>query len=199
MRYSALCLLAFTVPPAISVIAEEGLQPTDQVKLHLLRRNDVIRELAITDDQRRAMGRALLSREVRERLQVIRDQYPSPSNAAFDEVYRQRATALKTVLTPNQLQRLDELSWQFELRGNFGKTLRGAVSLDDEQQNLIAKRETELANELQQELQAFYRKSQRDLQELLTPEQRDKWKELVGVPFEFQSYWSGLTPLGVLR
>ena len=175
----------------------EARSPSDVKALYeLLFRSDVGSELQITRTQRLAMHR---SKSAADDLQAERDQKESSLSPREIEQLRHRIYAAKVAaavncLDPPQVERLEQLLVQHQLLfGDWAALLGRTVGLSEEQQKQVREKEAELGQELRQFMWTGYRRSQRELAKLMTPEQRTSWRKAVGEDFEFQTSFTGLS------
>ncbi len=133
-----------------------------------------------------------------DKMRKLRAESSSSKNF-LAALLREQAAVLTQFLDPSQLARLEELRWQYKALDEFGATLRSVVNLSEDQNKLIAEKEAELGSELQDLMWALHRKSQRELEEVMTPEQRAHWKSKVGENFRFDTVWLRLTALRALH
>ena len=166
--------------------------------LQMLRRADVRAELSMT----RSQYAAGFGTEKERVLQVEFQQTSAPSRADrlqhLHRVLLARFDAISETLGADERQRLDELLIQYQaLNNGIATVLQGTVQLSDEQ---LKNKDKELSEELRQMMWSFHLRSQRELQQFLTPAQRVAWKNKAGPIFEFQrSDDTDLDLLGTLR
>lgn len=165
--------------------------------------DEVRKELAVNDQQAELLD--ALQEDLKEQRLAIREEDAGPRSAddavermRFEHLAQQldafdrRSEALITVvLEPNQATRLEELYLQRDgLRAFERPEVVSKLELSDEQKaRLQSLRETFVENrprrgtpEQQRELRE---KEQEALRQLLSEEQRKRWEQLLGKPFEF--------------
>ena len=165
----------------------------------LLYREDVRRELEITDDQLeelRELGRDREGQRAdRERL---REELEGLSNEErrdkIRELREQRSEDMKAqlgeVLLPQQIRRLEQIAVQQTMQAGGQGLLRGQVAdqlgITDEQRETIEKKAGELQKEFAKKMQKLRDEMQSELLKELTAEQRDKYREMIGESFQFE-------------
>jgi Spy/CpxP family protein refolding chaperone len=167
----------------------------------LLRDESVLKELEIVDSQQeklRAIGEKMRE-EMGSLFQGMRDLSEEDRRAKFAEIQeklkaRQEEVKkqLDEVLLPQQRDRLKQLAVQARMRfqsagdvissGEVAETLQ----LTDAQKTELAEKQKSLEEEYRKENEALRNKYRDRLLEVLTPEQKAKWEQLVGKSFEFQ-------------
>lgn len=189
---------------ALSTFATELTQrsPCDVRDFNeLLEREDVQAELRMTREQRADIRS---SRDAIHDLQSqLRFDQPVLTTAQAAKVQEKidtkKLTAAIKHLTEKQLLRLDQLRIQYQvLRRGLPSAMRESVDLTQEQQELLREKEVALGNELREMMWKFYRKSQQELMQVLTIEQRVIWRNMVKKEFRFDSVYAGLALLGGL-
>lgn len=98
------------------------------------------------------------------------------------KLYGEAGAKLKDILLPQQINRLEQISTQMQMRGGAGHSLRGElaekIGLTAEQQKLLQEKAAEKNKQYYEKI-AELRKQMEDelLQEVLTPEQRERLKK----------------------
>jgi hypothetical protein len=196
---SALALLMTMAVYAQTVVDEDKVNTESA----LLARRDVLRELQFSREQTLAMLESVQAMRTQRADPPLKKITPDSSPEEIErhdfELRRRSLEAKKAVLTRDQLARLVELQWQYESIGTLTETLARALSLTEEQAKSCHAKEVQLGVELRESMLVFHRRSQVELHDILTPEQREEWKKLTGEEFEFDPSSTGLKPLGVLR
>ena len=165
----------------------------------LLMREDVRRELEITDDQMeelRELGRGgggeRVDREkLREELEGLSDE---ERREKMREMRQKRTDGAKAkigeVLLPQQMQRLEQLVTQFSVRAGGQAMFRGALAekleITDEQREKLEKKLKNCKRSTTSKCQKLRRDMQEKLLDGLSAEQRKKYRELMGESFEFE-------------
>lgn len=182
----------------------------------LLRRNDVAHELELVDDQVKAMKgvdakfQRLHSdlRAKRSNMQDVTD--PAERIAAGQHRLEETLSLLKQlqdaqsamwneVLLPHQHKRLDELCCQYQALDDRIDTFDRSVHLTDEQHSRLRAKEQDFRRELIAKLWDFHRRSQSEILDHLTPEQRLAWQKATGEEFKFETSSPGLALLRCIR
>ncbi len=164
----------------------------------LLTRADVQQEIEILEYQLDG-----ITRGNEKALQKIRDSYNatrslSPevrvqvSSALGDELAQAKLLRMQELLLPHQLQRLSELRWQSHAVRNAVEAFDRAVKLTDEQKEKMRDRENELRERILLKLHEFHERQEREVLNVLTPEQRIEWQKQVGKEFKFETQVPGL-------
>lgn len=174
--------------------------------LELLQRADVQGELELLDDQKEDARN--LTRTVNERRRDLFSGFADEfrNRDATDEqrqALREKAQkAMQTLrqeteeglsfLLPHQRQRLSQLEVQFRMRGGGGLGALGSreigekLGVTEEQRGILRDKAQELGQEFSKKVAELRRELQDKLLAELNPEQRAKFQEMVGDPFEFQ-------------
>jgi hypothetical protein len=194
---------------AVFLVATVGFAETEidqeavKIESSLLSRRDVVRELQLTHTQLLAMAESVEARRTQEDDALLKritpDTPPEEIEQQTLEVQRGRLKTRKEAMTAKQLERLGQLRWQYESKGSLVQAIDRALSLTEEQAENCQDEESQLGAELHELMLEFHRRSQVELHQILTPEQRREWKKMTGEEFEFESQWTGLKPLSVLR
>jgi hypothetical protein len=111
------------------------------------------------------------------------------------ELYKDHNAKLKKILLPQQIDRLEQISAQMQLRGGAAYGLRGALA---EKLGLSEQQQTELkekAAEKNRELYAKYAELKAEMEkelldEVLTAKQRKQLDDLIGEPIDLNA-WQG--------
>ena len=175
--------------------------------LDLLQRPDVQAELELLDEQKKEMNLRVETMNERRRdlLRSFADQFrdrDAGSEADREALREQVQEAFRTLnreteeglsfLLPHQRKRLAQLEIQFRLRGFGGLGALGSreigeqLSVTDEQREVLRHKAAELGQELGRKIAALRSEMQEKLLAELTSEQRVKFQEMLGDPFEFQ-------------
>jgi hypothetical protein len=204
-------LILFPALLACAVNLASAQQPTPtQLKLAVVASPDILTvltglaaiqaELQLTDAQKKTIAQ-LIDKATSERIDLVRlnlSQKELTETAA--ELAGQHAKALETILQPQQLKRLNEVTLQFDMSRNWNTTLANKLadklSLTEEQkktlldlhQKQIKTHQTIVtATPLDQKLaksQAIRAAQKIDSLQVLTEDQRQKLDELLGKEFD---------------
>ena len=185
-------MIAMAVVNANVASAQRGGRPSD-----LLRRDDVRKELELVDDQITKLD--ILRQKRGERIRELysglkglsREERNAKLRERFIEFSKTSQKEIDQVLLPHQAKRLAQLVIQYRLRGGTSRTLTSSqvsegLGISDEQKARLQERATELSRELQEKFNKLRQEFREKLLEELTPQQRAKWKDMIGEPFEFQ-------------
>ena len=165
----------------------------------LLYREDVRRELEITDDQMEELRELAQDRggqrgnreRLREELEGLSDEERREKIREMRDSRTEETKAqLSEVLLPQQIRRLEQLSAQQAMRAGGQGMLRGPLAeqlgITDEQREVIEKKAEELQQEFNEKMQKLREDMQEELMKELTAEQRDKFREIMGDSFQFE-------------
>ena len=144
----------------------------------------------------------------REMYAEVKDVDPKKRNEFLTELRETLAENLlkkiKAVLLPHQIKRLDQLTHQFQIKGQRAYALQNsklatAINLTDEQKKDLVAKAAEMSRTLAAEYQKLREKYQQDLLDtVLTKAQRSKLEELMGTTYEAKPFQRGnfqiLTP-----
>ena len=175
--------------------------------LELLQRPDVQAELELLDEQKNDLL-ALVEKSNERRRELFSgfaDQFRNRDAAseadrealrnkvqeAFQSLNKETEQGLSFLL-PHQRKRLSQLEIQFRMRGGGGLGALGSpeigaqLEVTDQQREILRDKAMELGREFGKKLAELRREMQEKLLAELSPEQRTKFQEMVGDPFEFQ-------------
>lgn len=163
----------------------------------LLAREDVRKELELVDEQVRKLED--LAEKRREGMRSMfsdlqglsREERMERFRELFDKARADHKAEIDKILLPHQSKRLDQLSLQMRLRGGTVRALADdqmaeQLGITAEQGEKIRVKSEELEQEIRRKIAEIRKQAQEELLQLLTPKQREKWKDMVGDPFEFQ-------------
>lgn len=169
--------------------------------------------LALREDVRKELG--LTDKQVESLRTKLRELMPQPGpngdrpQVNPEEIAKKTEAAIKSVLTPAQQKRLQELQLQRTGPSALAdKTIAAKVGISEETRAKIEKMvqdhrqkvrqqfssqpsSQEEAQKRQEEMRKSREKLQADILALLTPDQKAKWESLLGKPFEFQQRRGG--------
>lgn len=200
--YVQSCLFIWGVSSAnVRAIGDETMDIKGaKVQLDLLRRADVLEEIAATPKQKEQFRLCLQQSKKRHQLARNRSQLSSAQQEQLrGEMWVEQAGLQRIVLERKQLERLNELRWRYQSLGEFALTVGNVVDLTDDQKSLLAAKESELGNELREMMLTFHRRALSQLQQSLTLQEQADWSAKTGDEFEFESSSAGLSLLRSLR
>lgn len=169
-------------------------------ELFLLRNDQVREELGIVDEQvekLEALGNKARE-QMRELFSGMGDLSREEREAKMEEIrtkMQSRAEEMKkemeTILLPNQVKRLEQISRQTRMRmgpqgGGNSEVIATELKLSDEQKEKLRAKAEEVEKKLREKMAKLRKESEDEILSVLTPEQRAQWKEMVGDPFELQ-------------
>jgi Spy/CpxP family protein refolding chaperone len=153
-------------------------------EMFLLNDENVQKDLEIVDSQKEKLE--ALQTKIREEMRAMFQGGERPDRDAMREKMEGFQKEMNDILLPHQKDRLKQISVQSRLRfGNTSDAVGDALELTDEQKEDLRKKEREISTEMNKELAKIREKYRDKLLETLTPEQRAKWKQMVGSPIEF--------------
>lgn len=171
----------------------------------LLMRDDVRKELEIVDDQVEKIR--ALSDEMREQMRDLysglRDLSQEERQAKFTELREKSAELQKElsakvddVLLPQQRDRLKQIGLQMQMRyrgtsGLLTDQLAEDLNITDKQKEELRAKAEEVRKSLEEQIAKARAEARDELLEVLTQEQRDKLKALLGNDFQTESNYSG--------
>jgi len=175
--------------------------------LELLQRPDVQAELELLDDQKNDL-RALVEKSNERRRELFsgfpdqfrnRDAFSEADREALRNKVQEAFQSLNketeqglSFLLPHQRKRLSQLEIQFRMRGGGGfgalasPEIGAQLDVTDAQREILRDKAMELGREFGKKVAELRREMQEKLLDELNPEQRAKFQEMLGDPFEFQ-------------
>jgi Spy/CpxP family protein refolding chaperone len=170
----------------------------------LLQNEDVRKELDLVDEQVTKL--TAINEKVREEMRAqfqdlgnFRDMSDEERQTAFAEMrtkMEERTKAVQAeideVLLPQQRERLAQINFQSQLRRAGGDStgltsdfIVAQLEMTDDQKAQITEAEAKVAKELAEKVAKARNEAREQLLALLTPEQREKFKKLMGAEFRF--------------
>jgi YD repeat-containing protein len=111
-------------------------------------------------------------------------------NEKMKEIGKATLAKVKEVLQPQQLNRLNQIKLQLQMRRGGGMVspdvVATALGLSDADREKLRQREHEVAAELREKIAQLQQEARAQILESLPADQRAKLDELLGKPFEFQ-------------
>ncbi len=169
-------------------------------QLVLVRKPDVQRELDLSDVQREQINRLLgenWSPRREDHFQGPRRPTTADGRQDFLKLIRQTEKTLGAILNERQLRRLEQIALQSQGHLAFyEKQVIDSLKLTAEQQQKIRKIESEIFGKMAHgphgrggrggpphPMEEYVKQAVESILDLLTPEQKAKWRELTGEPF----------------
>jgi Spy/CpxP family protein refolding chaperone len=151
----------------------------------LLNDENVQKELEIVDSQKEKLQ--ALQEKIREEMRAMfQGGGRDIDRDAIREKFEGFQKEMNDVLLPHQRERLKQIEVQSRLRfGSTSNAVGDALELSDDEREKLREKDRELSEEMNKEIAKVREKYRDKLLETLSPEQRAKWKELVGKPIEF--------------
>jgi len=177
----------------LSVAGEGEKEPTAATERLIVRRPDVQKHLEIVEDQASEMERIGLDSPLRREMMEVATDKSIPlkermekTRELHDRLQNERARAVRETLLPHQIERLEELAWQYMIIRDPLDTVSKAVpDLSHEQKNRMAIRAMELDRELRDIIRRHKEKARDELLKELNLPQERRWRSLRGEPFDF--------------
>lgn len=149
----------------------------------LLNDENVQKDLEILDDQKEKLAslRDKIGEEMRSLFQGGGD-----ARDKIREKMEDFQKEMNDILLPHQRDRLKQIGVQSRLRfGSTSTAIGDALELSDDDKKKLADKDKELTVEMNKEIAKIREKYRDKLLDVLGPEQKAKWKQLVGNPIEF--------------
>ena len=184
---------------ASTSLAEEAKSPSPTTRWNdgydLLITRSVAKELQLTDDQSQQLKKLASQRmALIDRLFQV-DSLPAREHkAVHDKVQSELQSldeSLSKTLTPNQAKRAQQILNQRRLQagedavGVLHPHVLQLLGLSDAEQGELAKRINLARSELRREIEQAQKRAQQKVLDSLTDEQRKRYLELIGEPFDF--------------
>ena len=164
----------------------------------LLRREDVRKELELTDEQLEDLQTlneergGFDRRALREELEGLSDE---ERRERFMEIRDERETEMKEklseVLLPFQVKRLEQISNQAASRSGSRSLLDGPIAeklkITDEQKDKIREKAEKLQKEFDEKVAKMRKTMQEEILEELSSSQRKEFEEMMGDDFKFDT------------
>jgi Spy/CpxP family protein refolding chaperone len=167
----------------------------------LLLRDDVRKELEIVDDQVekiRALGDSMRE-QMRGLFSGLRDLPEDERRAKFaelrekmEEQQKELSAKVDEILLPHQRDRLKQIGLQMQMRyrgtsGLLTDQLAEQLNITDEQKEKLRAKAEEVRKSLDERIAKARAEARDELLEVLTPDQREKLKALLGDDFQADS------------
>jgi Spy/CpxP family protein refolding chaperone len=191
----AVVLLVPAVFAATAWPAEEGVPEGTTVKLLLLRQKSVQKELELSPETTQKIME--FTNAESEAARKALEQGEAARKEEFEKLAKKNEQFLADNLTPKQSKRLDQITMQFTALTHLTKPeVAKALNLTDEQVQKFKDLQGEARKALLELLRAKEREGRNEkfaklreetrmkIMGILTDEQKDKVREMVGAPFE---------------
>lgn len=177
-------------------MALPGFSPFGSDPIGMLGNSEVMDEIELVPDQRAELER--LNKEfgerISEQIKGMKDGSLSGEKARdIGEVFRklneEKQAAVRNVLLPHQMERLQQISLQGRMKagGASGlladKKLAEELGITEEQQKKLREKAEELSRQLREKIEALREQTREELLGELTAEQREKLKKMLGEKF----------------
>ena len=160
-------------------------------------------ELELVDEQKQQLRdlQKEYQKQLSERMQEFTKGGFDPESGKrikdlFSEMRDTMQTRMGDILLPHQMDRLNQVSVQMEMRNRgdanalMGKRLAEMLGIDEEQKKRIEERSEEIKKKLEEKIAKLKDEAKQELLDELTSTQRKKLKELTGDKFEYkQTNW----------
>jgi Spy/CpxP family protein refolding chaperone len=198
-------LLALTARPGLAQCADCGRHAGGfgPPALLILTLKPVQEELKLTADQVKKVEEA--NRQTREAFEQLKGLEPGERAKKFPELLKESEKLAAGIVSADQATRLRQIIWQQEgCRAFHDPAVVAALQLSAEQKKSIKAVQRETMAEIkklftaderpsreaaQHTIVALRKKADARVAELLTAEQKTKWKELTGAPFSVEACW----------
>ncbi len=179
----------------------------------LYRSADIRRSLNLTDAQidRLNAANTQIQQRYQNQLSQVSNLTPEQRTAALESLQARQVNdfyqSANGVFTPQQLQRYRQLEYQYrgpaaltsaEIRGQLNLTDSQLRALQVMQQNALAPQaflqnsDGSIRNNGLQEYNAYRQHTSEQMDAILSQEQRDRWRGLIGEPYNFGPYVSSV-------
>jgi Spy/CpxP family protein refolding chaperone len=153
--------------------------------LMLLNDENVQKDLELLDTQKEKLT------DLRERIgEEMRSLFQGGAGGDARDRIREKMESFQKevdgILLPHQRDRLKQIGVQSRLRfGSTSNAVAEALELSEEDKKKLEDKDRELTVEMNKEIAKIREKYRDKLLDVLGPEQKVKWKQLVGNPVEF--------------
>jgi len=177
----------------------------------LLRRASVQKELGLTPEQLAKLDEVTrqTDKDMTKLRQEGRDKPARESSKAMDERVRERDQGYAAILKPGQIKRLNQIALQaVSYRALRSRSIQESLALSDEQKkkaHAIAKAVGDntpkpssglTLDEITKKHRELAQSALEQFLAILTGEQKQKWKEMTGKPFDFKRDTGNLHGVG---
>lgn len=151
----------------------------------LLNDENVQKDLDLLDNQKEKLA------DLRDRIgEEMRSLFQGGGGGDARERIREKMEGFQKevdgILLPHQRDRLKQIGVQSRLRfGSTSNAIADALELSEDDTKKLADKDKELTAEMNKEIAKIREKYRDKLLDVLGPEQKAKWKQLVGNPIEF--------------
>jgi Spy/CpxP family protein refolding chaperone len=151
----------------------------------LLNDENVQKDLELLDNQKEKLA------DLRDRIgEEMRSLFQGGGGGDARERIREKMEGFQKevdgILLPHQRDRLKQIGVQSRLRfGSTSNAIADALELSEDDAKKLADKDKELTAEMNKEIAKIREKYRDKLLDVLGPEQKAKWKQLVGNPIEF--------------
>lgn len=172
--------------------------------LGLAMREEVQQELQLVDEQKDKVRDLMDDSMTRMREEIgpmfanFRDMSDEERQEAFAEV-RKKAESMNAelekdlgkILLPHQMERLKQIDLQSKVRGQGAGDIAKALNLTDEQREKLEQRMVEVQEEMRTKIRELQAEAREKMLDVLTPEQREQLKKMMGDSFEMRDQGPG--------
>lgn len=167
--------------------------------LGLLNNDQVKQEIELVPSQEEDLRK--LGEGMREEMMAVfrdmRDASPEERQEIFTKLRESREDMeeqLERILLPHQFDRLRQISTQQQMRARGGAgfalaggTLAEQLNLTEDQISELREKSQKLQEEMREKIEQLRKEAEQELLQTLTPQQRAKWEEMIGEPFDLQA------------
>ncbi len=151
--------------------------------LMLLNDENVQKDLEIVDSQKEKLQ--AVQEKIREEFRTMFQGGERPDREAIQAKMEGFQKEVNDVLLPHQRDRLKQIEVQSRLRFGGNASIGDVLELSDEEKEKLREKDRELSTEMNKEISKIRDKYREKLLETLSPDQRAKFKQLMGNPIEF--------------
>lgn len=202
---SGLSVPALAQPPGAGGAGGRGMMNMNAMMsngLFLLQDVKVREELVLIDDQVKDLEK--LQEDFRSEMMKLfsgmRDMNPEDRATAMEKMQKDMEEMTKSfqsdvdeILTKDQQRRLKQLAVQSQSRGRgvggilMSDTMKSDLDISGAQEEKLKEAAEKAEKKLQEEIAKLRKNAEDELLKVLSAEQRSKYRELVGDPFEFSN------------
>ncbi len=151
--------------------------------LMLLNDENVQKDLEIVESQKEKLE--AVQEKIREEFSNLFRGGERPDREAIQAKMEGFQKEVTEILLPHQRDRLKQIEAQSRMRFGGNASIGDVLELSDEDKEKLREKDRELSAEMNKEIAKIRDKYRDKLLETLSPEQRAKFKALVGNPIEF--------------
>ncbi|MEX0793579.1 MAG: hypothetical protein WD045_10615 [Pirellulaceae bacterium] len=164
--------------------------------VNLLNNEQIRREIEVVGDQMRDIEslRESTREKMREAFAGLREASPEERRERMANVQADIRKELGTILLPHQMERLNQISVQMQMRGQGGVAralsagpLAEELGISDAQREELREKSQAAQEELREKIAELQKDAEEKLMSVLTTEQQEQLKKKMGEPFEMEA------------